>query len=80
MADYIDAEDVARWVVEQWDSEVANRPLENIHRRTLDTTWRQVYRFVTNGRELPRPTHKPPAVINNCTLCGQDIRHLKDKW
>ena len=32
------------WAVRQWYAEVANRPLQNIHRRTLDTTWRQVIR------------------------------------
>lgn len=42
------------WVIERWDAEVANRPLANIHRRTLDNTWRQVYRWLTD-EELPRP-------------------------
>lgn len=35
---------VVKWAVERWNAEVANRPLENIHRRTLDDTWRQVMR------------------------------------
>lgn len=30
------------WVNERWDAEVKNRPVENIHRRTLDGTWKQV--------------------------------------
>lgn len=33
-----------RWAVERWEAEVKNRPLQNIHRRTLDATWRQVIR------------------------------------
>jgi len=34
--------DHVRWAAEQWHMEVANRPLINIHRRTLDDTWRKV--------------------------------------
>ena len=33
-----------RWAVSRWEAEVKNRPLRNIHRRTLDDTWRQVIR------------------------------------
>lgn len=32
------------WAVERWDAEVKNRPLINMHRRSLDDTWRQVIR------------------------------------
>ncbi|VWB94757.1 gp38 [Burkholderia aenigmatica] len=32
------------WAVERWEAEVKNRPLINVHRRTLDDTWRQVIR------------------------------------
>lgn len=32
------------WAVSRWEAEVKNRPLQNIHRRTLDDTWRQVIR------------------------------------
>lgn len=32
------------WAVGRWDAEVRHRPLVNIYRRTLDTTWRQVIR------------------------------------
>src|SRR5690606_22731683 len=32
------------WAVDRWHAEVANRPLINVHRRTLDSTWRQVIR------------------------------------
>lgn len=37
--------DVLKWAVERWNAEVKNRPLQNVHRRALDTTWRQVIRF-----------------------------------
>lgn len=77
MADYIDAEDVARWVVEQWDEQVSLRPPENVHRRTLDDVWRQIYRFITNGRDLPRPKHREPASNGKCPLCSQGIKHLQ---
>ena len=39
------AQDVAgllEWAVDRWHAEVANRPLQNRLRRTLDDTWRQV--------------------------------------
>ncbi|WP_175969638.1 hypothetical protein [Burkholderia sp. BCC0322] len=32
------------WAVRRWDAEVKNRPLTNVHRRSLDDTWRQVVR------------------------------------
>ena len=41
------AQDVAgllEWAVDRWHAEVANRPLSNVHRRSLDDTWRQVIR------------------------------------
>jgi len=44
------------WVGERWDAEVGARPLTDIHRRTLDRMWRQVYRELT-GVEIYRPTH-----------------------
>lgn len=33
------------WAVDRWLEQVKNRPLVNIHRRTLDDTWRQVIRY-----------------------------------
>ncbi|HLV84205.1 MAG TPA: hypothetical protein VKY62_10555 [Devosia sp.] len=33
------------WAVRKWHEQVANRPLVNVHRRTLDGVWRQVIRF-----------------------------------
>jgi hypothetical protein len=33
------------WAMSRWNAEVKNRPLQNIHRRTLDDTWRQVIRY-----------------------------------
>lgn len=46
----IDNADKARqgvliFAVSRWNAEVKNRPLRNVHRRTLDDTWRQVIRF-----------------------------------
>lgn len=32
------------WAVSRWKAEVANRPMNNINRRTLDDAWRQVVR------------------------------------
>lgn len=33
------------WAVQRWKDEVSLRPLVNVHRRTLDDTWRQVIRY-----------------------------------
>jgi hypothetical protein len=50
--------DHVRWATDQWQREVANRPMSNVHRRTLDGTWRQVIRH--HGGDdvlLCGPTH-----------------------
>jgi hypothetical protein len=36
--------DAVAWAISRWIAEVANRPLKNVHRRSLDDTWRQVIR------------------------------------
>lgn len=49
---------VVDWAASRWQSEVANRPLQNIHRRTLDDTWRQVVRhFGGDDKMLLGPSH-----------------------
>lgn len=37
-----DREQAVAWAASRWTAEVANRPLQNVHRRALDGTWRQV--------------------------------------
>lgn len=50
--------DVVSWAVEKWNSEVANRPLVNVHRRRLDRVWREVIAFAGgNPDELVGPDH-----------------------
>lgn len=39
-----DVSGLLEWVVERWHAEVSQRPLHNVHRRSLDDTWRQVIR------------------------------------
>jgi hypothetical protein len=34
--------DLLAWAVSRWQAEVGSRPMTNVHRRTLDDTWRQV--------------------------------------
>ena len=48
---------LSAWSLGRWEAEVLNRPACNVHRRTLDTTWRQVYRYATDGDEIPYMTH-----------------------
>lgn len=46
------------WAVSRWRDEVANRPLVNVHRRTLDDVWRQVIRhFGGDPDKLIGPSH-----------------------
>jgi hypothetical protein len=46
------------WVVARWHAEVANRPLVNVHRRSLDDTWRQMLRHLgVDDRARLGPTH-----------------------
>lgn len=49
---------LVEWAVERWFAEVAQRPLVNVHRRTLDATWRQVIRHA-GGDDIVRcgPRH-----------------------
>lgn len=35
---------LVQWAVDRWNDEVKNRPLQNVHRRSLDDAWRQVMR------------------------------------
>jgi len=49
---------VVRWAADRWRAEVQNRPLQNVHRRALDTTWRQVMRhFGGDPDALVGPDH-----------------------
>ena len=46
------------WAVERWNAEVSQRPLQNVHRKTLDDTWRQVIiKFGGDTTILCGPTH-----------------------
>lgn len=46
------------WAVDCWYNEVYNRPLVNVHRRTLDDTWRQVLSYLgADVEELIGPAH-----------------------
>lgn len=35
-------DELIRWAKWRWDEEVSKRPDENIHKRTLDGTWKQM--------------------------------------
>lgn len=46
------------WAVGKWKESVANRPLSNVHRRALDTSWRSVMRhFGGDPEALVGPSH-----------------------
>ena len=51
-------EQEVQWAVGRWHAEVENRPLVNVHRRSLDDTWRQVIRhFGGDPEALCGPSH-----------------------
>ncbi|WP_037914997.1 hypothetical protein [Sulfitobacter sp. 20_GPM-1509m] len=52
------SEAAIEWAVGKWRDEVKNRPLQNVHRRALDDTWRTVMRhFGGDPDELVGPSH-----------------------
>lgn len=54
----VDAPGSLAWAVARWNAEVAGRPLHNVHRRTLDDTWRQVIASMGgNPNELVGPKY-----------------------
>lgn len=54
------------WAVERWTAEVAHRPLINVHRRTLDDTWRQVITYLGgNPNQLLGPDHDTLVELNH---------------
>jgi hypothetical protein len=53
------------WACERWRDEVSNRPMGNIHRRTLDDTWRQVLRHLgADDVALLGPAHDDIAALH----------------
>ncbi|WP_182342698.1 Lar family restriction alleviation protein [Comamonas koreensis] len=50
--------DALDWAVQRWNDEVRNRPMVNIHRRSLDDTWRQVITYLGGDAcKLVGPSH-----------------------
>lgn len=50
--------DLLDWAVTSWHEQVAQRPLVNVYRRTLDSVWRQVITFAGGDAEsLIGPRH-----------------------
>lgn len=58
LIDQLKIQDVRKWAVKRWQAEVQERPLANVHRRSLDDTWRQVIAYCGGDhRALCGPTH-----------------------
>ncbi|ABR10595.1 BcepNY3gp60 [Burkholderia phage BcepNY3] len=77
------------WAVGRWDAEVKNRPLTNVHRRSLDDTWRQVVRHCGGDDvSLIGPRHDDlvaasapaPSASLEGTGNGADERMAFDSW
>ena len=82
----VDKLSIIEWAVECWYAEVSNRPMVNVHRRSLDDTWRQVLRHLgVDDRARLGPTHDElraeistkdwEAMIGSST--SQSLRALK---
>lgn len=74
-ADAQETSDYARiglleWAVERWRSSVQNRPMINIHRRTMDDCWRSVMRYAGGDPDaLVGPSHD--ALVSGGALNGR---------
>jgi hypothetical protein len=69
--------EMAEWAVERWNAEVKNRPLINVHRRSLDDVWRQVIRHCGGDPDvLIGPNHdallaaSSAATVSDAALCS----------
>ena len=45
-------DELLEWAIRRWQKEVMGRPLENVNRRALDDTWRQVIRRLGGNAEV----------------------------
>ncbi len=67
--------EVVAWAVEQWNAQVKNRPLVNVHRRSLDDAWRRVMReFGGDPEGLVGPSHDELRAA--CVPSPKDGGHL----
>lgn len=69
------------WACEKWQREVSNRPLRNVHRRTLDDTWRQVIRRLGGDPSilLPMADHDT-LVAENPEAAVRTHPSLLEEW
>lgn len=58
------------WADDRWHAEVANRPVENVHYRTLDNTWKQVQRKLA---EVAARTIDSPQTGRSDSLPGAQV-------
>ncbi|OHV73363.1 hypothetical protein [Ensifer sp. LCM 4579] len=78
----VEGSPLLEWAVSKWSAEVKNRPLVNVHRRSLDDAWRQVIRWAGGDpAELVGPSHDEliaAAPTRDCPTCGgtgHEARH-----
>lgn len=68
------ASEAVDWAVSRWNDEVKNRPLQNVNRRPLDDTWRQVIRhFGGDDEMLCGPRHDELLVAAKAGTRGQGL-------
>ncbi|MGO8242976.1 hypothetical protein [Rhizobium johnstonii] len=68
----VEGSPLLEWAVSKWNDEVKNRPLVNVHRRSLDDAWRQVIRWAGGDPvALVGPSHDDLSTTNT-TLDEQE--------
>jgi hypothetical protein len=82
----IDMGEPLAWAVSRWEAEVKNRPVQNVHRRSLDDTWRQVIRhFGGDPVALCGPDHDDllapviPASADGDDDLIERLRHKRER-
>lgn len=63
------------WAAARWRAEVQNRPLQNVHRRSLDDAWRQVIRYA-GGDDVAICGPRHDDLVIDCAIGDVPINSL----
>jgi hypothetical protein len=66
------------WALSRWFDEVSLRPLVNVHRRTLDDTWRQVIRYFGGEAALKLIAAPHDELVSTYAKCEKAAPHPSD--
>jgi hypothetical protein len=92
---HIGTQSTIEWAVGRWNAEVSSRPLVNVHRRSLDDTWRQVIRHLGGddatllgprhsellaAAPLPRAAEQADEAVTGGAVDGGHVDALEWHW